>query len=67
MKDRLLVADEIATLLNVGKQRVYELVRTGKIPVIKIGERQYRFSREVIDRWIQTGGMFYKEENPNDE
>jgi excisionase family DNA binding protein len=46
MEPTLLVADEVARLLRVDKQRVYELVRTEQIPVIRLGARQYRFSAE---------------------
>jgi excisionase family DNA binding protein len=56
MDKSLLIADEVAELLRVDKQRVYELVRTRKIPVIKIGERQYRFSVDAVNAWIATGG-----------
>ena len=52
----LLKVDEVATLLQVDRQRVYELVRTGMIPVIKLGERQYRFSKSAIDEWLDHGG-----------
>jgi len=52
----LLKVDEVATLLQVDRQRVYELVRTNKIPVVKIGERQYRFSKSAIEAWLGRGG-----------
>jgi excisionase family DNA binding protein len=53
---RLLTASDVAETLGVSVQRVYELVRTRKtsnFPVIKIGERQYRFSKEAILAWIE--------------
>jgi excisionase family DNA binding protein len=56
MKTEILVADEVAELLRVDKQRVYELVRQRQIPVIRVGERQYRFSRVAVERWIDNGG-----------
>lgn len=56
MEKQVLVADEVAELLRVDKQRVYELVRTRKIPVIRLGERQYRFSSEAVRRWVEDGG-----------
>jgi excisionase family DNA binding protein len=52
MDKQILVADEVAELLRVDKQRVYELVRTNRIPVIRLGERQYRFSADAIYRWL---------------
>lgn len=56
MDKEILVADEVAELLRVDRQRVYELVRTQKIPVIRLGERQYRFSAAAIDEWLADGG-----------
>ena len=56
MEQRILIADEIAEMLRVDRQRVYELVRRNAIPVIRVGERQYRFDAEAIRRWIERGG-----------
>lgn len=56
MEKQILVADEVAELLRVDKQRVYELVRTRQIPFIRLGERQYRFSADAVDRWLNDGG-----------
>jgi excisionase family DNA binding protein len=56
MNKQILVAEEVAELLRVDKQRVYELVRTHQIPVIRLGERQYRFSAQAIFRWLQLDG-----------
>jgi len=56
MQRRILVADEVAELLRVSKQRVYELARTRAIPVMRLGERQYRFDAEAISQWIERGG-----------
>jgi len=56
MSKSMMIASEVADLLRVDKQRIYELARTGKIPFTKVGERQYRFERAAIERWIDTGG-----------
>lgn len=56
MSKQILIADEVAQLLRVDRQRVYELVRRGLIPVIKIGERQYRFDAASVQNWIENGG-----------
>ena len=56
MDKQILVVDEVAEMLRVGRQRVYELVRRGAIPVIRLGDRQYRFNREAITAWMQQGG-----------
>jgi excisionase family DNA binding protein len=56
MSKTILVADEVADLLRVDKQRIYELVRTNQIPVIRLGERQYRFSAQAIEDFLHGGG-----------
>lgn len=56
MERQILVADEVAELLRVDRQRVYELVRRKAIPVIRLGERQYRFDAEAIRQWMTRGG-----------
>jgi excisionase family DNA binding protein len=43
-------------MLRVDRQRVYELARRNAIPVIRLGERQYRFDAEAIKQWIERGG-----------
>lgn len=63
MEREILVADEVAEMLRVDRQRVYELARRNAIPVIRLGERQYRFDAEAIRRWIERGGS--TEENGN--
>ena len=56
MTKQILVAEEVAELLRVDKQRIYELVRTNSIPVIRLGERQYRFSAQAIEQFLHGGG-----------
>jgi excisionase family DNA binding protein len=56
MERQILVADEVAEMLRVDRQRVYELARRNAIPVIRMGERQYRFDAEAIKHWIERGG-----------
>jgi excisionase family DNA binding protein len=58
MAQTILIADEVAEMLRVDRQRVYELVRTNAIPVIRVGERQYRFAAEAIKEWMDRGGTF---------
>lgn len=56
MNRNILIAEEVAELLRVDRQRVYELVRTRSIPFIRLGDRQYRFSRVAIENWLENGG-----------
>lgn len=61
MEKQILIADEVAEMLRVDRQRVYELARRNAIPVIRLGERQYRFDAEAIRLWMRDGGS--KENN----
>lgn len=63
MGKQVLIADEVAELLRVDRQRVYELVRQHKIPVIRVGERQYRFNAEAIAQWMERGGTLESRDN----
>lgn len=56
MEQRILIAEEVAEMLRIDRQRVYELARRNAIPVIRLGERQYRFDAEAIKQWIERGG-----------
>jgi excisionase family DNA binding protein len=55
MNKNILIADEVAEILRVDRQRIYELVRTNQIPVIRLGERQYRFSAQAIEQFLHVG------------
>jgi excisionase family DNA binding protein len=63
MDRQILVADEVAEMLRVDRQRVYELARRNAIPVIRLGERQYRFDAESIRQWIEEGGSSTESKN----
>ena len=53
---RLLTAVQAAERLDVTLARLYELVRTGMLPAVRIG-RQIRFSPETLAEWIDGGGQ----------
>ena len=63
MERQILVADEVAEMLRVDRQRVYELARRNAIPVIRVGDRQYRFDAEAIRLWLERGGTVTKSES----
>lgn len=67
MQRKILVAEEVAELLRVSRQRVYELARTKAIPVMRLGERQYRFDAEAIRLWIERGGSTEESEREDAE
>ena len=51
----LLTVSEVATILQVGKAQVYRMIKNGKLPYIKIGERGYRIQRGPFFRWLAGG------------
>lgn len=66
MDRQILIADEVAEMLRVDRQRVYELARRNAIPVIRVGERQYRFDAEAIRQWSERGGSVEAKEPAED-
>ncbi len=56
MNNQILVAEEVAEILRVDRQRVYQMVREKSLPFILLGRRQYRFSKQAIDVWLENGG-----------
>jgi len=58
---RLLDAKEVAEILQVNVQRVYELTRQGILPSIRIGPRQIRFDETRLMQWMEHGGKLNAE------
>ena len=48
-------ANWAAAILGLGKARVYELVRQGILPHVRLG-RQVRFEERAIRSFIESGG-----------
>jgi excisionase family DNA binding protein len=53
--EKLLLADEVASLLRVNKDRVYQLARDNQIPHVRVG-RQVRFQESALKEWLSNGG-----------
>ena len=54
ISERLLVRpEEAAALLGVGRSTIYELMRSGELPVIHIG-RAARIPLHDLQRWVET-------------
>jgi len=49
----LLRPDEAAQLLSVRTSWVYEAVRAGKVPCIRVG-RHIRFTRRMLENWLAS-------------
>jgi excisionase family DNA binding protein len=48
---RLLKAHEVAQLLGLGRTKVYEMLSTGELPVVRIGTA-VRVPRKALTAWI---------------
>jgi len=49
----LLRPDQVAALLAAKTSWVYEAVRSGKLPCLRIG-RHIRFTRAMLEEWLQS-------------
>jgi len=52
----ILTVDEVRKLLRCSKQVIYEEVHAGRLPVIRVGERVWRFSKVAVQRWLEAQG-----------
>ncbi len=61
MERLLLKPSEVAEALGVGRTTAYELIRTGRLPTIRVG-RSVRVPRAELERWLtdQTTGVASK-------
>jgi len=68
MDKQILIADEVAELFRVDKQRVWELTRTNKLPgIIRLGDRQYRYSARAIQEFLNGSGTQKEDEHKDNE
>lgn len=49
---------EIAELLNLSPDRVYEAIRQNLLPSVHIG-RQVRIEEQAFNEWVRQGGLRY--------
>jgi excisionase family DNA binding protein len=48
----LLRIPEVMSMLGVGRTKIYELIATGELPVVRVG-RAVRISRVAIEKWVE--------------
>ena len=53
---RFFTVPEIADLLQMKRERVYEAVRLGLVPAVHIG-RQIRIEERAFAEWVRDGGQ----------
>jgi excisionase family DNA binding protein len=51
LSEPLLRPEDVASLLGVRRSSIYEYVRAGRLPHVKIG-RHLRFLRSDLERWV---------------
>jgi excisionase family DNA binding protein len=52
MEDSFLTTGEVLEYLQVNLRTVYRLVKSGRIPAVRVG-RQWRFRKADIDSWLE--------------
>ena len=57
----MLTPDQVGEILQVGRGKVYELVRKEKIKGLKIGAKSLRITKQNVISYI-IGGVFDEEE-----
>lgn len=62
--ERLLTAYELAETLNLSVETVWRYTRQKKIPVIEVGERQYRYDETAVLAALASGGSPVREGHP---
>jgi excisionase family DNA binding protein len=55
LRIQMLTMQEVAERLGVSLQRVYEMGRTGVLPIVRMG-RQIRVEEGRLMSWIESGG-----------
>lgn len=57
MKEKeIMTVKQVAEYLQMDEHTIYKLARSGQIPSIKIAG-QWRFKKEVIDKWISDESL----------
>ena len=63
MRRETLRVNEVASILGCGRNLIYEMVRTGKLPgVIRLG-RRIVISRRAIERFLEGRTSVSEDEN----
>jgi excisionase family DNA binding protein len=48
----LLRIPEVMSMLGLGRTKVYQLIATGELPVVRVG-RAVRISRVALEKWVE--------------
>lgn len=55
-QNEIMTVRQVAGYLQMDEHTIYKLARSGQIPSIKIAG-QWRFKKEVIDKWISEESL----------
>lgn len=66
MEDRWLSVDEITEYLGVSRDTVYNWIAARAMPAHRVG-RLWKFKKEAVDAWVQSGGADAAEAAPEPE
>ncbi len=58
--------DEAARIIGVGRNRLYETIREGQLPVLRLG-RRIVISRVVLERILEAGELPLLNGSKNDD
>jgi excisionase family DNA binding protein len=53
VEDAFLTTDEVLKYLQVNLRTIYRLIKSGRIPAVRVG-RQWRFRKRDIDAWLDN-------------
>ena len=59
--ERLLTAHELAELLNLSVETIWRYTRQGRIPVIELGSKQYRYRKDDVLGALAGSGLVREE------
>ncbi|HBL49672.1 MAG TPA: DNA-binding protein [Firmicutes bacterium] len=62
--EKLLTAHELAEVLNLSVETIWRYTRQRKIPVVELGEKQYRYKKEAVLSALAHRDDLIKEERP---
>ncbi|MDO9536307.1 MAG: Uma2 family endonuclease [Bacillota bacterium] len=60
--EKLLTAQELAEILSLSVDTIWRYTRQKKIPVVELGEKQYRYEKEAVLAALAMGDLSVKEE-----
>jgi excisionase family DNA binding protein len=62
--EKLLTAQELAEILSLSVDTIWRYTRQKKIPVVELGEKQYRYEKEAVLAALAMRNLSVKEEHP---